>query len=323
MIEARQLTKAYNGSNVVNGISFRLAEGNTMVLLGTSGCGKTTTLRMLNRLIEPTAGSLFINHKDIRTERPEMLRRGMGYILQRNSLFPHYTVLENISVVPQLLGWPKPKTLQRARELVQKLHLSEEMLHAYPRQLSGGEAQRVNIARALIANPAILLMDEPFSALDNLTRLAIRQEFAGLDELKNKTVVMVTHDVEEAFEMGDLICLMDKGRIVQQGTPEDLLYHPASSFVRSFLSGSFLQLSLSITRLKDIWHYLPATGGHRPHAGTVLRMDDTLARAFSSIQDKNAAEAEITLVGADGMEKKATNWTGLLSAFTQFKKSRS
>ncbi len=166
---------------------------------------------------------------------PELLRRGIGYVLQNNGLFPHYTVAENIAIVPQLLKWDSKRIEKRIAELMEKLHLSSDQLKAYPNELSGGQQQRVGLARALVADPPVLLMDEPFGALDNITRSKIHAEFKALDELKRKTIIMVTHDVQEAFELGDRICLMDKGKIIQKGTPAELLFKPANDFVSSFL----------------------------------------------------------------------------------------
>jgi len=242
MIKVEQLSKSFNNVKAVDGISFEVAEGENLILLGTSGCGKTTTLKMLNRLIEPTSGSIYINGQNILEQQPEVLRRGIGYVLQNNGLFPHYTVGENIAVVPQLLKWDKKKTDKRVHELMEKLHLSKEYLNAYPKELSGGQQQRVGLARALVADPPVLLMDEPFGALDNVTRSKIHAEFKALDELKRKTIIMVTHDVQEAFELGDRICLMDKGKIIQCGTPADLLFKPKNKFVRDFLKEQRLQL---------------------------------------------------------------------------------
>jgi osmoprotectant transport system ATP-binding protein len=222
------------------------------VLLGTSGCGKTTTLKMLNRLIEPTHGKVFINNKNILEQQPEILRRGIGYVLQNNGLFPHYTVGENIAIVPQLLKWDKKQTEHRVSELLEKLHLDKSYLSAYPNELSGGQQQRVGLARALVADPPVLLMDEPFGALDNVTKAKIHAEFKALDELKKKTIIMVTHDVQEAFELGDRICLMDAGKIIQQGTPTDLLFKPKNKFVKDFLNEQRLQLEFRSVTLKDI-----------------------------------------------------------------------
>lgn len=261
MIKVDQLSKVFDQVKAVDGISFEVPEGENLVLLGTSGCGKTTTLKMLNRLIEPTHGKIFIDGKNIMDQPPEELRRGIGYVLQNNGLFPHYTVAENIAVVPHLLKWDKVKTDKRIHELLDKLHLSTDYLNKYPNQLSGGQQQRVGLARALVADPPVLLMDEPFGALDNVTRAKIQQEFKALDELKRKTIIMVTHDVQEAFELGDRICLMDQGKIVQAGTPASLLFKPKNKFVRDFLKDQRLQLEFKAVYPeghpdKNLWQVL-------------------------------------------------------------------
>ncbi len=252
MIKVEQLSKSFCGIKAVDAISFEVAEHENLILLGTSGCGKTTTLKMINRLIEPTGGNIFINGQNILAQQPEVLRRGIGYVLQNNGLFPHYTVAENIAIVPQLLKWDQKRIKNRTDELLEKLHLSTEYLNAYPAALSGGQQQRVGLARALMADPPVLLMDEPFGALDNVTRSKIQAEFKALDELKRKTIIMVTHDVQEAFELGNRICLMDKGRVVQCGTPTDLLFHPKNDFVRGFLKEQRLQLEFKAIKLSDI-----------------------------------------------------------------------
>jgi osmoprotectant transport system ATP-binding protein len=253
MIRLAQLSKSYNGVNALSNLSFDVAEGETMVLLGTSGCGKTTTLRMINRLINPDSGTVFIKGKDVQSVKPEILRRSIGYVLQNHGLFPHYSVFENIALVPNLLKWKTPEITKRADELLKKLNLDPSLKHMYPSELSGGQQQRVGLARALMVDPPVLLMDEPFGALDNLTRIHIRKEFRMLDELAKKTIVMVTHDVQEAFEMADRICLMDKGRIMQIGTPEELLFKPANAFVSGFLNEQRLQLELKSVKLVELF----------------------------------------------------------------------
>jgi len=225
MIELKAISKKFGDTRAVNHVSFKVAEKETLVLLGTSGCGKTTTLKMINRLIDPDAGQIFINGEDITRKDPDELRKGIGYVMQNIGLFPHYTIAENIAVVPKLLKWEERKTEDRTRELIVKLHLPESALNMFPHELSGGQQQRVGLARALVTDPAVLLMDEPFGALDNVTRSSIQKEFKALEELKRKTIVMVTHDVQEAFELADRICLMDKGQIIQMGTPKELLFN--------------------------------------------------------------------------------------------------
>lgn len=257
MIQLTNVSKHYNNRKAVDGVSIKIEEGETIVLLGSSGCGKTTTLRMINRLTEPTTGNIFVNGQSIKEQAPELLRRQIGYVLQHYGLFPHYTVAENIAVVPKLLNWTKEKIEKRIAELLEKVHLSTNTAYLYPSQLSGGQQQRVGLARALASYPSVLLMDEPFGALDPVTRAGIRKDFTCLDELKKKTILMVTHDVQEAFELGDRICLMDKGKIIQIGTPKELLFHPANEFVAAFLKEHNLTLELKTTLIKDIWTLLP------------------------------------------------------------------
>ncbi|TCD08350.1 ABC transporter ATP-binding protein [Pedobacter frigidisoli] len=259
MIKLQSVSKRFGNTKAVKNISFEVNNQENLVLLGTSGCGKTTTLKMINLLIQPGNGEILINDKDITSGNPEELRRGIGYVMQNIGLFPHYTVAENIAVVPNLLKWDKQKTNQRTSELIHKLHLPESCLKMFPHELSGGQQQRVGLARALVTDPPILLMDEPFGALDNVTRSSIQQEFKALEELKRKTIVMVTHDVLEAFELADRICLMDKGEIIQIGTPKDLLYNPINDFAKSFLDGQRLALEFKVIKLKDIWNHLPAS----------------------------------------------------------------
>lgn len=235
MIEIHELTKRFADHLAVDGVSLHVAQGETLVLLGTSGCGKTTTLKMINRLIEPTSGSIQVDGIDVRQQAGPELRRRIGYVIQDGGLFPHYTVAEAIATVPTLLGWEPAAIRERTIELISKLQLPESALFRYPAELSGGQRQRVGLARALAAKPPVVLMDEPFGALDPFTRRHVRRELFGLSELRETTVVLVTHDVGEALELADRIALMDKGKIVQVGPPETLLHTPATDFVRDFL----------------------------------------------------------------------------------------
>lgn len=252
MITVESVSKIFDGKKAVDHISFQANDKEILVLLGPSGCGKTTTLKMLNRLIESDSGKILINGKNIRDQKVEDLRMGIGFVMQHSGLFPHYTVEQNITVVPDLLKWDKKKTAKRAEELLHKLHLPEDILKKFPDELSGGQQQRVGIARALIANSAILLMDEPFGALDNITKANIHSEFKSLEELKNKTIILVTHDVQEAFELGHKICLMDKGKVIQTGTPKEMLYRPANDFVKNFFFENRLLLEYKVATLKDV-----------------------------------------------------------------------
>ena len=253
-IRAAHLRKTFGGHAVVQDVSFEVAAGETLVLLGPSGSGKTTLLKMLNRLVEPDGGSIEINGHNVLAQRPEVLRRGMGYVIQQVGLLPHYTVAENIAVVPRLLGHTPAAIAARTTTLLARLHLPPaRYANQYPHQLSGGQQQRVGLARALAANPPIVLLDEPFGALDPLTRASIRREFRELEELKSKTVVLVTHDVIEAFELADRIMLLEAGQVQQLGTPRELLFRPANDLVRHFFAEERLGLQLRTLTLGDVF----------------------------------------------------------------------
>jgi len=322
MISVRNISKRYNKLPAISNISFDIQEGEHFILLGTSGCGKTTTLKIINRLIEPSAGAVYINNENIDRQPPEQMRRRIGYVLQRSSLFPHYTVYENIAVVPSLLKWDKRTIKIRIETLAGKLHLPLDRLHAYPHELSGGEAQRVNLARALAADPEMLLMDEPFGALDPLIRATIRKEFYELDEYRQKTILMVTHDVQEAFEMGDRICLMSKGAIMQTGTPAELLFRPANDFVRDFFSGAFVQLAFAVIPLRDIWSCIPGTASRERGTGIPVTDGITIGQAIQQIKDKNDGKAVLSVEQEGSRLFKEAGWPDLLSAFSKYQMER-
>ncbi|MGV2450042.1 UNVERIFIED_CONTAM: ABC transporter ATP-binding protein [Ralstonia mannitolilytica] len=252
MITVQSVSKSFNGKKAVDDISFQANDKEILVLLGTSGCGKTTMLKMINRLIEVDSGTILIDGKNILSQKVEELRMGIGFVMQYSGLFPHYTIQQNIAVIPDLLKWDKKKTAGKTLELLHKLHLSEDVLTRFPNELSGGQQQRVGIARALIADAPVLLMDEPFGALDNITKSDIHSEFKSLEELKSKTIILVTHDVQEAFDLGHKICLMDQGEIIQTGTPGEMLYQPKNDFVKNFFAKNRLLLEYKVARLKDL-----------------------------------------------------------------------
>lgn len=315
MIKVEHLVKTYGAIKAVNDISFEVDKGENMVLLGTSGSGKTTTLKMLNRLIEPNSGTIFIDGKNILEQPPQLLRRGIGYVLQNNGLFPHYTVAENIAIVPNLLKWDKTKTQKRIDELLEKLHLTKNYLNAYPTELSGGQQQRIGLARALVADPPLLLMDEPFGSLDNVTRSKIHDEFKALDELKRKTIIMVTHDVQEAFELADRIALMDKGKIVQIGTPAELLFNPVNDFVSGFLQDQRLQLEFKSIKLTDIWEHLLDTG---------KKTNSSPLPAQTGVWDvlenfKFYPDETLNILNQQNKEVKSITFEQLMLAFSKYK----
>lgn len=252
MIAVHEISKVYNDKNVVDHVSFEVKKGETLVLLGTSGSGKTTTLKMLNRLVPPTAGSIHIDGEDIMAEPPEKLRLRIGYVIQNIGLFPHYTVAENIATVPVLLNWEEDRISERIASLLQLMGLPQEMSERYPSELSGGQKQRVGLARALAADPPIVLLDEPFGALDPITRRQIQTEFKELETLLDKTMVLVTHDIFEAIELGDRICLMHEGKIQQIGTPLALIFEPANEFVWDYFKTQRFQLEMKVLTLKDL-----------------------------------------------------------------------
>lgn len=318
MIEVESLSKHYGMVKAVDGISFQVAQGENFVLLGTSGCGKTTTLKMLNRLIEPNSGSIKINGDDIKKQPARLLRRGIGYVLQDNGLFPHYTVAQNIAIVPQLLKWDKHQTEQRTLELMHKLHLPEALLTQYPDKLSGGQQQRVGLARALMTDPPVLLMDEPFGALDPVTRFNIRREFKELDELKRKTIVMVTHDVQEAFELGDRICIMDKGKIRQIMSPADIFKPSADAFVSHFLKEQRLQLELRSVRINDLWPML--NNGLVSDSKTSLNVHNSIWEALETLTD--CKETTVYTTNEQYHESKYLGFNQLMAAYYQYQNMR-
>ncbi len=317
MIQIQNVIKQYKNIKAVDNISFEVKEGETVVLLGTSGCGKTTTLRMINRLAEPTSGQIVVNGQNIQEQPAEKMRRGIGYVLQHHGLFPHYTVAENISVVPNLLKWNKDKINNRTRELLGKLQLPDGLADLYPAQLSGGQQQRVGLARALAAYPPVLLMDEPLGALDPVTRTSIRKEFRELDELTQKTILMVTHDVQEAFELGDRICLMDKGKIVQIGKARDLLFNPANDFVSSFLKEQYFQLELESILIKDMWSLLPKANDETDEK--TFSPDNSLWDVLEAISSGQAGLKKF--VSINNNDKKQIDIASLMAAYTQYKSS--
>src|SRR6266478_393320 len=249
MIEIDDVTKVYGDRRVVDRLSLTVPAGDFCVLLGSSGCGKSTTLKMINRLIPAASGSVRVAGEDIRDVPAEALRRRIGYAIQSIGLFPHWTVEDNIATVPRLLKWRQTQIRERVTELLELLRLEPETYRGkYPQQLSGGEQQRVGVARALAADPELLLMDEPFAAVDPITRNALQAQLARIHRSTGKTIVFVTHDIEEALRLATVIAIMDSGRIGQLGTPIQILEHPENDFVRDFVGRQGLGLKLLSVR---------------------------------------------------------------------------
>ena len=234
-LSIKNLTKIYSGNKkAVDNISLNIESGEFVAFIGTSGSGKTTALRMINRMIEPTEGSIEMNGKDVRNMNPVELRRSIGYVIQQIGLMPHMTIRENIVLVPKLLKWSKEKKDAKAKELIKLVDLPEDYLDRYPSELSGGQQQRIGVVRALAAEQDIILMDEPFGALDPITRDTLQDLVKDLQKVR-KNVYFVTHDMDEAIKLADKICIMSKGQIVQYDTPDNVLRYPANDFVREFI----------------------------------------------------------------------------------------
>ncbi|MDR5885620.1 ABC transporter ATP-binding protein [Vreelandella janggokensis] len=273
MIELAHVSKRFGDAVAVDDISLHIPKGKFCALVGTSGCGKSTTLRMINRLIEHSEGDIILDGQAIAAYDPVKLRRRIGYVIQHTGLFPHWTVARNIGLVPRLLKWSAAEVQAKVDELMNLLGLpKDEFAHKYPHQLSGGQAQRVGVARALAADPDILLMDEPFGALDPITREKLQDELARLQAKMHKTVVFVTHDMDEALKLADHLVVMREGHIVQQGTPLALLQHPQDPFVESLLGGLERGLKqAALTRVKD----------HMAPMGPTLPAQSRIPAAFS------------------------------------------
>jgi osmoprotectant transport system ATP-binding protein len=272
-VRYEETTKVYPGASepAVDRLSLEVPAGEICVLVGPSGCGKTTAMRMVNRTVEITSGDVLIGESSVRDREPAQLRREIGYVIQQIGLFPHRTISENIGAVPQLLGWKKDRIRQRAAELLELIGLDPELGDRYPAQLSGGQQQRVGVARALAADPLVMLMDEPFGAIDPINRERLQNEFLRLQAEIRKTVLFVTHDIDEAIKMGDRIAVMrEGGRVEQYATPAELLMAPANEFVEDFVGADRALKRLALMRVRDI-HLWEAPLAHVGQATAEVR----------------------------------------------------
>ncbi|MFD7326378.1 betaine/proline/choline family ABC transporter ATP-binding protein [Streptomyces sp. NPDC059875] len=290
MIRFEQVSKVYaDGTTAVDGLSFDVSEGELVTLVGPSGCGKTTTMMMVNRLIEPTSGRILVDGEDIAKVDPVELRRNIGYVIQQVGLFPHRTILDNTATVPSLIGWKKARARARAAELLDLVGLDPEVYGGrYPAQLSGGQRQRVGVARALAADPPVLLMDEPFGAVDPVVREHLQNEFLNLQATVRKTVLLVTHDIEEAVRMGDRIAVYGQGRIEQFDTPAAVLGTPATPYVAQFVGADRGLKRLSVTEIEP----------HDLEQPPVARLDEQATDAAARLRADGARWAVV--LGEDG-----------------------
>ena len=255
MISLRHVSKRFAGSRspAVGDLSMDVAAGETVVLVGPSGCGKTTTMRMINRLIEPTGGEILVDGHNVLQQDPVQLRRGIGYVIQSIGLLPHRTVGQNIATVPKLVGWEEDRVVRRIDELMDVFDLDHEFRDRYPAELSGGQRQRVGVARALAADPPVMLMDEPFAAVDPIVRERLQDQFLDIQERLRKTIVFVTHDIDEAIKMADRIAILNKGGVIEQyAPPEEILREPANAFVEDFVGAERGLKRLALIRVSDI-----------------------------------------------------------------------
>jgi osmoprotectant transport system ATP-binding protein len=307
-LEFREATKRYPGADrpALDGLTLEVPAGDICVLVGPSGCGKTTAMRMVNRMTEITSGDILVGGRSVRERDETDLRRDIGYVIQQIGLFPHRSIAENIATVPRLLGWDKRRTGARVQELLDLIGLERELGDRYPAQLSGGQRQRVGVARALAADPPVMLMDEPFGAIDPINRERLQNEFLRLQGELRKTIVFVTHDIDEAIKMGDRVAVLQQGGILAQyAPPAELLTRPANAFVEDFVGADRALKRLSLERVRDV-ELLPADDRAYP-AEPVLALDELLRDALSTmlaeeVEHAPVADAEGQVVGVLSIE---------------------
>jgi len=322
IIHLDSVTKKYGDIEAVKSVSLSINEGETFGLIGTSGSGKTTTLRMINRLTEPTSGSITINGENILDQDPVQLRRHIGYMIQSIGLFPHYTIAENVAVVPNLLKWDPEQIKETVHRHLELVGLPpEEFINRYPHELSGGQQQRTGLARALAADPSIILLDEPFAASDPISRRELISEFKKLRERVKKTIVLVTHDIPEAFELCNRMALFDNGSLMQTGTREDLLFRPVNNFVQNFFDSHRLSIEFSIITLGDILPFLITT--EQEHSESLREF--TVNQPVSNVLNQIASVIDVRGLFAirdESDEVKVTNTHYLLEAVLQYRSKR-
>ncbi|MGB3635632.1 MAG: ABC transporter ATP-binding protein, partial [Rubrobacteraceae bacterium] len=308
MIEFKEVSKSYAGSEdrVVKDLSFEIPEGEICVLVGPSGCGKTTTMRMVNRLVEISAGDILIDGESVTEKSATELRRKIGYAIQGIGLFPHRTISDNVATVPKLLDWDKDQMRERTDELLELVGLApDDYRDRYPAELSGGQQQRVGVARAMAADPPIMLRDEPFGAVDPITRTRLQEEFLNIQEGIKKTIVFVTHDIDEAIKMGDRIAILKQGGVLAQyDTPHKILSEPASDFVSSFVGSDRVLKNLSLTRVGEVdLEPYEDNGEDLPLISEKLSLKDALSELIGSDAERGLVYSED---GSNGNGKRGT-----------------
>ena len=297
MLEFKNITKVFKNQTVIKDISFTVDKGEFVVLIGPSGCGKTTTLKMINKLVIPSSGSILFEGKDILKEDTIELRRSMGYVIQQTGLLPHMTVGENIGLIPKLEKWTEAKILERNIELLKMVGMEpEQYMDRYPCELSGGQQQRIGVARAFATNPDIILMDEPFSALDPISRNQLQDELFNLQQEFKKTIVFVTHDMDEALKLADRICIMKDGNILQFDTPENILKKPANEFVEEFIGKNRIWQQPEFINAKDIMITEPVkTTASRTVVQGIEIMKSNKVDSLLIVNKENKLEGIVTL----------------------------
>ena len=340
MIRLENLSKVFPAQDepAVEDLSMDIYEGEIVVLVGPSGCGKTTTMKMINRLIEPSSGRIFLEGEDVTKVNSDNLRRRIGYVIQQIGLFPHMTIADNIATVPRMLGWEKQRTSDRIDELLETVGIDLSYRDRYPKELSGGQRQRIGVARAMAADPPVLLMDEPFGAIDPITRDRLQDEFLRLQQEIKKTIVFVTHDIDEAVKMGDRIAILQqRSKIAQYDTPEKILTDPANEFVQDFIGSGPSIKRLSLSRVSDIetadWPVARLTDSHdevrdkmqRSGKGYVLLLDDQdRPRRWVGAEDVEHDDASLAETGRPAVaivEANANLYNTLDTMITSYKGS--
>lgn len=285
MLEFRQVTKKIKNTQILKDITLTINDGELVAFIGPSGCGKTTTLKMVNRLLHPTSGTILLNGKDIQKEEVIRLRRNIGYVIQQTGLFPHMTVKENIELIEQMEHIPADRRRERTIELMEMAGLDyKEFAHRYPGELSGGQQQRVGVARALALDPDIILMDEPFSALDPVTRTSLQEQLLMIQDEMKKTIIFVTHDMDEAIKLADRICLMNDGKVIQYDTPENILKNPGDKFVENFVGRNRIWDSPELINAEDIMI----------HNVIICRPGTSLVRAYEYMRQNKVDTLMVT-----------------------------